>query len=57
MFRCILCQFEIELDDAVAPTHKGRCVCLRCYFRILGIRQTMPVWLSDAIKDCLANNI
>jgi hypothetical protein len=57
MFRCILCQLEIELDDAVAPTSRGRCVCLRCYFRILGNRRPMPGWLSDAIRDCLANNI
>jgi hypothetical protein len=31
MFRCIICRFEVTLDDVVLNKGDGRCVCLRCY--------------------------
>jgi hypothetical protein len=33
MFTCVICRFPAELDDVIAPTATGRCVCLRCYAR------------------------
>jgi hypothetical protein len=33
MFTCVICRFEAELDDVIAPTRRGRCVCLRCFSR------------------------
>jgi hypothetical protein len=36
MYRCILCAFDTELDDAVVANKSGRCICLRCYLRETG---------------------
>lgn len=33
MFRCVICRFEVELDDAVAVTRRGACICIRCFAR------------------------
>ncbi len=33
MFRCILCRFEVELDDVKLNHGNGAVVCLRCYTR------------------------
>ena len=33
MFVCVLCRFETEFDDVIAPVAGGRCVCLRCFTR------------------------
>jgi hypothetical protein len=33
MYLCVICRFPAELDDVIAPTSTGRCVCLRCYAR------------------------
>jgi hypothetical protein len=33
MYQCVICKFEVQLDDAVAPTAGGHCVCLRCFVR------------------------
>ena len=33
MWTCVICRFEVNLDDAVAPTQSNHCVCLRCYAR------------------------
>jgi len=31
MFTCCICHFRVPLDDTIAVTPKGGCVCLRCY--------------------------
>lgn len=33
MYTCVICQFEVELDDTIAPLPSGRCICLSCYAR------------------------
>ena len=38
---CLICHYEVELDDAVVPTG-GRCICLRCFLRETGTEVVMP---------------
>jgi hypothetical protein len=33
MFTCVICHFDVELDDAIAPVRGGRCICLACCTR------------------------
>jgi hypothetical protein len=54
MLTCIICRFETELDDAVAATPRGRCVCLRCYNRETGAERRMPKDLRRAVVEALA---
>lgn len=32
MYRCVICRFDVELDDVVIRGDAG-CICLRCYER------------------------
>lgn len=31
MLRCILCGFDVELDDTVVVSASHRCICLLCF--------------------------
>ena len=31
MYHCILCAFDVELDDTVVTSGNGRCICLSCF--------------------------
>lgn len=42
MHTCVICRFEIPLDDAIAPTGSGRCLCLSCFARETGNTLAMP---------------
>ncbi len=34
MYQCLLCRrADIPLDDTIAPTRRGTCICLACYAR------------------------
>jgi hypothetical protein len=54
MLTCIICRFDTELDDAVAPGATGRCVCLRCFHRETDSERPMPHELRRAIIAALA---
>ena len=36
MYTCLLCKYPTELDDVMAPTQRGTCICLRCCYREIG---------------------
>lgn len=54
MFRCILCAFDVELDDAVVIAHGGRCICIRCYARETGSEKLMTKNLRRELTATLA---
>ncbi|MFN8559774.1 MAG: hypothetical protein U0531_21315 [Dehalococcoidia bacterium] len=54
MFTCVICRFAAELDDVVAPTATGRCVCLRCFARETDTAMSMPKNLRRALSAALA---
>jgi hypothetical protein len=54
MYVCVICRFEVELDDAVAPTATGHCVCVRCFARETESEHSMDKPLRQAILDVLA---
>lgn len=54
MFKCVICHFEATLDDAIAPSTNGRCVCLRCFARETGTDVVMPRDLRRDITSALA---
>lgn len=54
MWRCLICAFETVLDDAVAPTRTGRCICIRCYGREVGDRRPLPPALRRALVETLS---
>jgi hypothetical protein len=55
MAACIICRFEIELDDvAVRGSRAHRAICLRCYARETGTHQPMPKTLRREIQAALA---
>jgi hypothetical protein len=54
MLTCLICHFETPLDDAVAPTASGRCVCLRCFMRETHTERTMPSSLQRELAAAAA---
>jgi recombinational DNA repair protein (RecF pathway) len=57
MYRCVICRFETELDDVIAPTASGRCVCLRCFARETDTLRPMPRALQRALSALLASQV
>jgi hypothetical protein len=53
---CIICRFEMELDDVALTCARGRCVCLRCFARETGSVRTMPAALRREIAAILATS-
>ena len=53
MFICVICRFETELDDVIAPVANGRCVCLRCFVRETESAVAMPAWLLRDLAAAL----
>lgn len=53
MYTRVICRFPAELDDVIAPTAAGRCVCLRCYARetdsIRHLSKSMLLDVGDAL--------
>jgi hypothetical protein len=54
MFICVICRFEAELDDVIAPTSTGRCVCLRCFARETGTTLFASKTLHDDLVATLS---
>jgi hypothetical protein len=55
MTACIICRFEVELDDvAVRGARAQRAICLRCYGRETGTHRPMPKSLRRDIQAALA---
>ena len=42
MYTCAICHFATELDDVVALTTPGHCICLRCFHRETESSLPMP---------------
>ena len=54
MYTCVICYFTAELDDVIAPTATGRCVCLRCYTRETDTSRPMPKALQRDVNLALS---
>ncbi len=54
MYRCLICRFEVELDDAIAPTRRGTCICVRCYARETKTEHMVPPALRRELEQALA---
>jgi hypothetical protein len=50
---CVICRFEVELDDAVVPTASGLCVCVRCFARETDSGHLMDKEFRREIVDVL----
>lgn len=52
-YRCIICRWWAQLDDAIAVTRYGGCVCVACYKRGVEDERPMPrelrLWVSAAM--------
>jgi uncharacterized membrane protein len=58
VFRCIICGFTTELDDAVVTgTNGGRCICLRCFARETHDEKRMPARLRRELTAALAMTV
>jgi hypothetical protein len=53
MYWCRICQWLVELDDAICPTLSGWCICRSCQARILGEELMMPKPLREKIEAVL----
>ena len=57
MFHCILCQFDVVLDDTrIVSMDTGRCICLRCYCRESDSMITMSKHLRHELT-AVANGV
>ena len=54
MWTCTICRFPTELDDVVAATGRGACLCLRCFDRETGATRAMPKALRRQLSAALA---
>ena len=54
MFRCIICHFDVELDDVIVMPIGGRCICVACYRRETESELPMPKALRREISAALA---
>jgi hypothetical protein len=54
MTTCLICRFDVPLDDAVVLTARGRCICLLCYGRETGSGRPMPKALRRQVIAALA---
>ena len=54
MYHCILCAFDVELDDTVVISASTRCICLRCYTRETGNLKLMTKALRRELVSTLS---
>lgn len=54
MYRCLICRFQVQLDDAIAATRRGSCVCLRCYSRETHSELRLTDELRRAVEQAMA---
>lgn len=50
MLRCVICHFDVQLDDVALGASRGRCVCLCCYGRETGSRRVLPKSLQRELR-------
>lgn len=53
MFRCLICHFAVELDDAIAVTRRGTCICVRCFARETDSQHPFSAALRRDVEDAL----
>ncbi|MGI8551202.1 MAG: hypothetical protein ACR2PL_10535 [Dehalococcoidia bacterium] len=56
MFTCVICRFDVEMDDTIAPTASGRCVCVRCFARETETSRPMSKDLRRDLISTLATD-
>lgn len=54
MYRCLICRFMVELDDAIAATRRGTCICVRCFARETNSEHPTPKSLRRELEEALA---
>ena len=52
MYRCVICRFDVELDDVVIRGD-ARCICLRCYERETRSEKPMDNRLRQQVTQTL----
>lgn len=53
MTTCIICRYDVPMDDAIAPSASGRCVCLRCFTRETSTTMRMPKGLIRQLTELM----
>jgi hypothetical protein len=53
MYRCLICRFGVELDDAIALTSRGTCICVRCFARETKSEQRVPAALRRDVEAAM----
>jgi hypothetical protein len=54
MLTCVICRFDVELDDVELPMGSDHCVCLGCYQRASASQRPMPKTLRREVVATLA---
>jgi hypothetical protein len=54
MMNCLICHFDIEIDDLAIHGVGRRCVCLLCYGRVTGSSRPMPKKLQRVVQAALS---
>jgi hypothetical protein len=54
MYKCVVCRWEVELDDVEVNGSHGGCVCIRCYSRLVENEKPMPKDLRKELIMCMA---
>ena len=54
MYRCLICHFTVELDDAIAATRRGTCVCVRCFARETKSEHPLSATLRREVEEAMA---
>ena len=53
MHRCIICRFEVELDDVAGEWGTDAAICLRCYHHLARTALQMPRVLRRQLETCM----
>jgi hypothetical protein len=53
MYTCMVCHFEVVLDDVAVVGSERTVVCLRCYARLADRLLSVPRKLRLEIEECL----
>lgn len=51
LYRCLVCGFDVEVDDARFVTERGTCICLRCFYREVGGSKQPTAALRREVED------
>lgn len=55
MYMCVICHFDVPLDDTVISGKTGSCICLRCYVREAGVDHPMAPSLRRDVAATLGS--